>query len=535
MELKINQNKCLGCGACVTICPVNVSTSPEVWGGHGSTTEDIIMMVENGVIKLFSEDKCEKCGTCQAFCPVDAIFLENSKNLIEDVNTVYEEPISDYDEIVENCTCAFCGCNCDDLSYLIEDGNIVGVRHACRLGANKIMEYMDKRLLMPMIRNDNGELVETDWNTALDKAAELIADAKRPVFYGWSETSIETMKQGITLGELVGAVLDNQATISNGPPLQAVQNIGYPVNTLGEVKNRADMIVYTGINAMESHPRHMARYSTFPRGYFRRRGRFDRTVVTMDPRYTNTAKMSDIWIGFEQNGDYEFYTALRSVLKGKELKTDVVSGIPKEDIEELVEAMKTTQYGSLFFGLGSIHTLSKQRNIDIAINLIQDLNKFTKWNLVPMRGRFNVNGFNIFMSFEMGFPYGVDFSRGYPRYMDGETNAIDLLIREEADVFMVMAADPKTYFPKEATRHLVNIPVILVDIREGPSTELADILLPGSFVGIEAEGTSYRMDGVPIFIKKVIDKPETCRDDEWIVKEILERVQKIKGEKINNK
>ncbi|MEN6291446.1 MAG: formylmethanofuran dehydrogenase subunit B [Methanobacterium sp.] len=442
----------------------------------------------------------------------------------------YEEPITDYDEIVENCTCAFCGCNCDDLDYLVKDGHVVAVRHACRLGASKIMEDMDQRLLVPMIRNEEGELEEVDWDAALDKAAELIAGALRPVFYGWSETSIETMHYGLELGELVGAVLDNQATICHGPSIQAVQNVGYPIFTLGEGKNRADMVVYTGSNAMNSHPRHMARYSTFPRGYFRPRGRYDRTVVTMDPKYSDTAKMSDVWIGFEQNGDYEFYNAIRAVLKGKKLKKDVISGIPKEDIYELTEKMKNAQFGTLYFGLGLTHTLSKQRNIDIAIQMIADLNKYSKWVLMPMRGHFNVNGFNIFMAYETGFPYGVDFSRGYQRYMNGETNTIDLLTRKECDVFMVIAADPGAHYPGGAVKHLAEIPVIQIDIHWGPSTEIADVVLPGSFIGVEAAGTSYRMDGVPIYMKKAIDKPETCRDDEWIVKELLERVKKIKAE-----
>jgi len=442
----------------------------------------------------------------------------------------YEEPITDYDEIVENCTCAFCGCNCDDLDYLVKDGHVVAVRHACRLGASKIMEDMDQRLLVPMIRNEEGELEEVDWDAALDKAAELIAGAVRPVFYGWSETSIETMHYGLELGELVGAVLDNQATICHGPSIQAVQNVGYPIFTLGEGKNRADMVVYTGSNAMNSHPRHMARYSTFPRGYFRPRGRYDRTVVTMDPKYSDTAKMSDVWIGFEQNGDYEFYNAIRAVLKGKKLKKDVISGIPKEDIYELTEKMKNAQFGTLYFSLGLTHTLSKQRNIDIAIQMIADLNKYSKWVLMPMRGHFNVNGFNIFMAYETGFPYGVDFSRGYQRYMNGETNTIDLLTRKECDVFMVIAADPGAHYPGGAVKHLAEIPVIQIDIHWGPSTEIADVVLPGSFIGVEAAGTSYRMDGVPIYMKKAIDKPETCRDDEWIVKELLERVKKIKAE-----
>lgn len=440
----------------------------------------------------------------------------------------YEGPVTEYDKIVENCTCAFCGSNCDDLDILVKDNHVVGVRHACRLGASKIMEDEDQRLLVPMVRDENGELVEVDWDTALDKAAELIAGSVRPVFYGWSETSIEAMKPGLELTELVGAVIDNQATICHGPTVQAVQNVGYPLMTLGEVKNRADMVVYTGSNPMNAHPRHLSRYSTFPKGWFRKRGRFDRTLVTWDPKYSDTAKLSDIWIPFEENGDYGFCNAIRAVLKGKKLKEDVISGIPKEDIYELTEKMKNTQFGALFFGLGLTHTLSKQRNIDIAIQLVQDLNRYTKWVLLPMRGHFNVNGFNIFMSYEMGFPYGVDFARGYPRYMIGETTTIDLLNRKECDVFMVIAADPGAHFPGGALAHLADIPVIQIDIHWGPSTELADVVLPGTFIGVETSGTSYRMDSVPIHMKKAIDPPETCREDEWIVNELLQRVKGIK-------
>ena len=61
MELKVDQDKCLGCGVCVIACP---------------KTTETIMMVENGFIKLFSVDKCDKCGTCQMFCPTEAIWLE---------------------------------------------------------------------------------------------------------------------------------------------------------------------------------------------------------------------------------------------------------------------------------------------------------------------------------------------------------------------------------------------------------------------------------------------------------------------------
>lgn len=67
---------------------------------------------------------------------------------------------------------------------------------------------------------------------------------------------------------------------------------------------------------------------------------------------------------------------------------------------------------------------------------------------------------------------------------------------------MVIAADPGAHYPGGAVKHLAEIPVIQVDIHWGPSTEIADVVLPGSFIGVECAGTSYRMDGVPIYMKK---------------------------------
>jgi formylmethanofuran dehydrogenase subunit B len=115
--------------------------------------------------------------------------------------------------------------------------------------------------------------------------------------------------------------------------------------------------------------------------------------------------------------------------------------------------------------------------------------------------------------------------------MIGETTTVDLLNRKEVDVFLVIAADPGAHFPGGANMHLAEIPVIQIDIHWGPSTELADIVFPGTFIGVETEGTSYRMDSVPIHMKSAIDPPETCREDEWIVNELLERVKMIKEAK----
>lgn len=444
-----------------------------------------------------------------------------------------EKPITDYDEEVMNCSCSYCGNNCDDITYLLKDKKIVGVRHACRIGASKIINDQDQRLLNPLVRNDEGLLEETTWDVALDKTARLLYESDRPVLYGWGETSVEAIKKGIKIAEKTGAVMDNQSTICHGSSIQAFQNVGHPVMTLGEVKNRADVVVYVGTNPMDDHPRHLSRYTTFPEGFFRKNGRKDRTVITLDPKYTNTAKVSDEWIQFNMNEDYLLFDALRMLLKGESLDEEEIAGVPTSQLENLIQIMKNAEYGALFFGLGVSQTLGKQKNVDMLIQLVEDLNRYSKWSMLPMRGFFNVSGFNIALTSETGYPYGVDFSRGYPRFMVGETTTIDLLNRREPDFFMAISADPGVQFPGYTIKHLVNIPTIQIDTHWGPYTELADIVLPSTRVGVETEGTAYRMDSIPLFMKKVIDKPENCHSDEWILTQLYERIEILKQEEDN--
>lgn len=440
-------------------------------------------------------------------------------------------PITDYDKKVKNCCCSYCGNNCDDITYLLKDNKIVGVRHACRLGASKIINDQDQRLQKPMIRNQEGILEEVTWDEALNKTAKLLYESNRPVFYGWGETSVEAIKKGIKIAESSGAVMDNQSTICHGSSIQAFQNVGHPVMTLGEVKNRADVIIYYGTNPMDDHPRHLSRFTTFPEGFFRKNGRKDRTLITIDPKYTNTAKVSDEWLQVNINEDYLLLNAMRMMLKGEKIEEKTIAGVPTEKIQEILDVMKNAEYGALFFGLGLSQTLAKQKNVDILIQLVEDLNQYSKWSMLPMRGFFNVNGFNIALTSETGYPYGVDFSRGYPKFRVGETTAVDLLNRRETDFFMAISADPGVQFPGYSIKHLVNIPTIQIDTHWGPYTELSDIVLPSTRIGVETEGTAYRMDSVPLFMKKVIEKPEHCHSDEWILTQIYERLQQLKKER----
>ena len=431
-------------------------------------------------------------------------------------------------EYVKNVVCPFCGTLCDDIICKVEGNEIVGTINACRIGHSKFVHAEGAvRYKKPLIRK-NGEFVEVSYDEAIDKAAKILAESKRPLMYGWSCTECEAQAVGVELAEEAGAVIDNTASVCHGPSVLALQDVGYPICTFGEVKNRADVVVYWGCNPMHAHPRHMSR-NVFARGFFRERGRSDRTLIVVDPRKTDSAKLADIHLQLDFDHDYELLDAMRAYLLGNEILYDEVAGVPREQIEEAVEVLKKAQFGILFFGMGITHSRGKHRNIDTAIMMVEDLNDYAKWTLIPMRGHYNVTGFNQVCTWESGYPYCVDFSEGEPRYNPGETGANDLLQNREADSMMVIASDPGAHFPQRALERMAEIPVIAIEPHRTPTTEMADIIIPPAIVGMEAEGTAYRMEGVPIRMKKVVDTD--LLSDREILEKLLEKVREYKASK----
>ncbi|MDO8870163.1 MAG: formylmethanofuran dehydrogenase subunit B [Methanobacteriaceae archaeon] len=431
-------------------------------------------------------------------------------------------------ELVKNVVCPFCGTLCDDIICKVENDEIVGTYNACRIGHSKFVHTEGAmRWKTPMIRQGD-EFVETTYDDAIEKAAQVIAGSKKPLMYGWSCTDCEAQAVGVELAEVSKAVIDNTASVCHGPSVLALQDTGYPICTFGEVKNRADVIIYWGCNPFHAHPRHMSRH-VYGRGFFRERGRSDRTVVVVDPRESDSSKLADIHLKLDFNKDYELVDAIRTVMAGHEILYDEVAGISREQIEAVVEALKNAQFGCLFFGMGITHSRGKHRNIDTAIQLVQDLNNYSKWTLIPMRGHYNVTGFNQVCTWETGYPFCVDFADGTPRYNPGETGSNDVLQSNETDSMMVIASDPGAHFPQKALHRMAEIPIIAIEPHRTPTTEMADIIIPPAIVGMEAAGSAYRMEGVPIRMRKVVNSD--LLSDKQILERLLVRVKELKASK----
>jgi formylmethanofuran dehydrogenase subunit B len=483
-------------------------------------------------------------------------------------------------EIIKSVVCPICGCLCDDLEVTVENNEIVKMKNGCAVCEAKMVHgyKSEERILKPHIRKD-GKLVPVSMDEAIHKAAEILTDAKYPLLFGWSSSTGEAQHVGVELAEELGGALDNCCSVCHGPSVMATQEIGIPTATLGQIRHRADLIVYWACNPWSSHPRHVERYTAFTEGRFEKSefkdyvqklkakashkkvnaairrtqvryqppprpqaatvdappqtlGKSGRRMIVVDVRKTMSAEVADYFVQIEPNKDFEVFDAMRCLVNDQELDVDKVGGIPVDYLKEIVDTMVNAEFGAIFFGLGLTQSAGRFRNIELGIALTRDLNRRTKFVIAPMRGHFNVAGANTVFAWQTGYPYAIDFSQGYPLYNPGEYTAVDLLRRNDNDATLVISSDPGAHFPKHSIQNMMKHPLITINPDWNAISRLGDVVFPTQWCGIEQTGTAYRMDSVPITLKKVVEAPKGILDDEKLLIRILEEVKAIKAQKI---
>lgn len=55
-NLYFDENKCIGCGICIDVCP-----------------HEVFELADKGKVSIKDKDSCMECGACALNCPVNAV------------------------------------------------------------------------------------------------------------------------------------------------------------------------------------------------------------------------------------------------------------------------------------------------------------------------------------------------------------------------------------------------------------------------------------------------------------------------------
>ena len=415
--------------------------------------------------------------------------------------------------VFEDVACTVCGCVCDDLRVTVENGRITEAVGACHLSEEWFLKQDSQQ---PPTAEIDGQEVLLD--VAVERAAEILASAKWPLIYGLSRSSTEGQRAAVSLAEQIGANIDTTASLCHAPSIMAIQEVGESTCTLGEIKNRADLVVFWGVNPVQTHPRHFERYSVDPVGMFVPRGRADRTVIVIDAEETDSAKLADIFIPVSPGQDFEVLWALRCLVRGIPIEQNDVSGVSSDIITNLAERLKSCRCGVFFFGLGLARTDLGHRSVEALLRLVRDLNAHTRFHARRMRIAGDVTGADCVLCWYTGYPFSVNLSRGYPRYNPGEFSANEMLERGEIDACLFVGSEGVKEMSSQAQAHLRRIPTITLDHPTIPSAISPTIRFTTAVHGIHLPGTAYRMDEVPIPLRQIL--PATYPSDAKVLEMI---------------
>jgi formylmethanofuran dehydrogenase subunit B len=112
-------------------------------------------------------------------------------------------------KVVENATCTFCGCVCDDIELHADEVRIVEAKRACVLGKAWFLNHTAEHHSPDALVDGR----ETTVAEAIAAAADLLDRADMPLVYGMSNITCEAQREAVALAERLGGVVDSHTSL----------------------------------------------------------------------------------------------------------------------------------------------------------------------------------------------------------------------------------------------------------------------------------------------------------------------------------
>jgi heterodisulfide reductase subunit A len=171
----VDAERCIGCGDCVTVCPIEI---PDAFNAGMGTRKAIFRPIPHSIPNSYTIDftACTRCGECEKVCPTDAIHVTDQKR--QEFNILITD-----DELVVR----------DSLKEWLEDEGFFVEMAASGPEALEMLALKTYQLLLTDIKMPGMDGVEL-----LERAKEKHPDLYVVMMtaYATVETAVEAMKIG---------------------------------------------------------------------------------------------------------------------------------------------------------------------------------------------------------------------------------------------------------------------------------------------------------------------------------------------------
>jgi formylmethanofuran dehydrogenase subunit B len=394
---------------------------------------------------------------------------------------------------VPDIVCAACGCLCDDVEIRYRQGQVAEVIHACPIGERSFRRSpLDQEAPLAAVAGKPVSL-----NQAREATLALLRPARRVAIDGLENLNVESQRVALQLAKILGATVIGSATRAQARVHRAALDAGCVTCTLGEVRQRADVVVLWNSRPSLTHPRHFERYSLDPPGRFVPRGRQDRTLVVVGSA-SDADIQADYTLPLADGRDLEAAWVLRAIVKGlplDPLRVHRLTGITLETWTELANLLTRARYGVVIHDPSASPIDRVEDATRAVLHLVTDLNSHTSFAYVPLAPAGNAAGLEQIIGWTTGQSGSIDFAAGEPRALPYVDDLGELLVERSTDAVLLVDCDPLADAEPSVWQHLGHLPAIVLGSRFTSTAASASVFFRIAPLS-DLTGSVFRSDGV---------------------------------------
>lgn len=363
-----------------------------------------------------------------------------------------------------------CGLLCDDV--IVEASNDgVMLRPECRLGAEWFSERMSQAPGAPAATID-GE--PADLESALIRAAELLRGARRPLVRGFEHATIEDARAAVALADRLGALIETGSV--------AWTWRGASTATLGEIRDRSEVVVIWREDPETTHPRLLERLG------FGRGSRSGRALMVIDDRDTRTTERADLSLVWTRERDLQALVTLHLLADN----TSGADGALDMPLRDLIDHVRRVPHATFVYGAGLTGGAGGQRRALALHELVRALCRERHVVTLELPRDPGARSADDVLAWQSGYAGRVDFAGGHPELA---TNPLD-----DVDVTLLVEPEPNG------------------GLVAGP------VWIRTAAAGVTSGGTAHRLDGVPLTLQTPL--PGDAPTAGALLAALLERVRR---------
>jgi len=461
--------------------------------------------------------------------------------------------------------CGYCGIGCgleyDEAKLIGDVSNPTNEANICSKGTSELVSIQTStRLLRPQIRETvDDEYRVSSWEESIEHIAKKIKETQKDkiAFYLSGQLLTEDYYIANKLGKgFIGTnnVDSNSRTCMSSSTTAYIKSIGADFVPLRmEDIFSSNLLILTGSNAAEAHVVFFNKIKKAKKQGLK--------VIVIDPRYTETATIADLYLPIKPGGDIDFFNLISKrlidenlynkefvdkhvnnfeLLKNKFKRVPVTkmlkrTGLSKEQFEEFWSIYKNSENIITAWTMGLNQSVQGvDKNLSVINTHLLSGKIFTKGNgPLSLSGQPNAMGgrevgaLSNFLAVHLGFD-----ARSIKKVSEfWDTDRIDnkkgltatQMLQADLDVIIICHTDPIYHLPNRyKMEKLIKKIALVIEINAYENSEtskFAHIRLPAAPWG-EKEGTQTNLDRSITKQEKLSRTSIDCKAD-WEIFQLI--------------